>query len=168
MQKFFSLNLIEFYEAFKFSAIVGLIPSFFFPYIDVWVNGNIDYIRIALGIVIVDHALGSLVHSRIYKNDWDWKKNITGFGIKISMVVAFGFIMEGLAHITIADDFIYKYIKMTGRILVCLYPGMSALRNIKIITYGRFPPDALIGKLENFNRDLDLEKLKKGNDAESN
>ena len=133
-----------------------------------WVNGNIDYIRIAMGVIAIDHLLGSVVHSFRFYDDWDWRKNITGFGVKISMVVAFGFIMEGLAHITIEDDLIYKYIKMTGRILVILYPGISAIRNIKVITNGRFPPDALIGKLENFNRDLDVEKLKKGNDAESN
>jgi hypothetical protein len=63
---------------------------------------------------------------------------------------------------------IYRYTKMTGRILVILYPAISAMKNIKIITNGRFPPDALVGKLENFTKDLDLDKLKNGNNAESN
>jgi hypothetical protein len=88
--------------------------------------------------------------------------------VKISMVIAFGFMMEGLAHITIEDDFIYRYIKMSGRILVILYPAISAMKNMKIITKGVFPPDAIVGKLENFTQDLDVEKLKRGNDAESN
>jgi len=168
MQKFINLSFIDFSEALKYSTVLGLFPSLFIPQIEDWFNLNITYVQIALGIIALDHVMGSIIHSASYKNDFDWKKNITGFGIKVSMVVVFAIIMEGLAHITIEDDFIYKYIKMTGRLLVCLYPGLSAMKNIKIITRGAFPPDALVGKLENFNRDLDLEKLKKGNDAESN
>lgn len=159
--------VINFFDAFQLSAIFGFISTFVFPGLEDWFVVNKSYVNIALGVIIVDYILGCYVHGRI-KYDWDWRKNITGFGVKISMVVAFAFLMEGLAHVTIEDDMIYKYIKMSGRILVILYPGISAMRNIKIVTNGAFPPDAIIGKLENFNKDLDVEKLKKGNDAESN
>lgn len=160
--------VVNFFDAFQLSAIFGFISTFVFPDLQNWFDQNQSYVSIALGCIAVDHVLGTLVHSKNYKNDFDWRKNITGFGVKISMVVAFAFLMEGLAHVTIEDDMIYKYIKMSGRILVILYPGMSAMRNIKIVTNGVFPPDAIIGKLENFNKDLDVEKLKKGNNAESN
>jgi hypothetical protein len=163
MQRFFSSSLLHnFLDAFNYSAILGLFPSLFFYEIMKWYTINVAYVNIALGVIALDHLLGSYVH-RFVKDDFDWKKNITGFGVKVSMVVAFGFIMEGLSHVTIEDDFIYRYIKMSGRILVILYPGISAMKNIKIITKGVFPPDAIIGKLENFNKDLDVEKLKGGN-----
>jgi len=153
--------------SFKISAVAGFFGSLFFPLFSNWIELNGSYVQIALGVIALDHLLGSYVH-KFEINDFNIKKNITGFMIKISMVIAFGFMMEGLAHITIEDDFIYRYIKMSGRILVILYPAISAMKNMKIITKGVFPPDAIVGKLENFTKDLDVEKLKRGNDAESN
>jgi hypothetical protein len=156
--------VINFFDAFQLSAIFGFVSTFIFPDLQVWLNTNQSYVNIALGCIAIDHLLGTLVHSKIYKNDFDWKKNITGFGVKLSMVVVFAFLMEGLAHVTIEDDMIYRYIKMSGRILVILYPAISAMKNIKVVTNGAFPPDAIVGKLENFNKDLDIEKLKRGKD----
>jgi hypothetical protein len=168
MNRYLPSSLVNnFQDAFQWSAIVGFFPALVFPELMQWYTINYSYVNIALAIIAIDHILGTITHSRMYKDDFDWRKNITGFGVKVSMVVVFGFIMEGLAHITIEDDFIYRYIKMSGRILVILYPAISAMKNMKIITKGVFPPDAIVGKLENFNKDLDIEKLKRGNDEQS-
>ncbi len=163
-----STLFLNFIDAFQLSAVFGMVSTLIFDEASLWFLANQRYVNIALGCILIDHALGSIVHSSAYRNDFCFKKNITGFAVKISMVVAFAFLMEGLAHVTIEDDMIYRYTKMTGRILVILYPAISAMKNIKIITNGRFPPDALVGKLENFTKDLDLDKLKNGNNAESN
>lgn len=152
-------NMIEnFLFSFKLSAITGFSLSII-PFLNNWFESNIDYVFFSLLAVAIDHALGSYVHKFI-KKKWDWKKNISGFSVKLSMVVSVGLLMEALAHITIQDNLIYTYIKMVGRLIVILYPVISALKNVKIITKGAFPPDALVGKLEAFNQDLDLKKLK--------
>jgi hypothetical protein len=154
-----SQSLIDnFFLSLKLSSLFGFSLSLS-PIVSQWFVTNIDYVFISVLAVAIDHALGSYVHKFI-KKDWNWRKNISGFGVKLSMVVAVGILMEGLAHITIEDNFIYTYIKMIGRFIVIIYPTLSALKNVKIITKGAFPPDALIGKLETFNQDLDLKKLK--------
>jgi len=159
MRNFITQNIENIQLSLKLSTLISLIPSLVFPSITNWLINNIDYVSIALGSIALDHLLGSYVHLKI-KKDWDFKKNITGFGIKVSMVVAFGFIMEGLAHLTIEDDLVYRYIKMVGRLLVIFYPSLSAMKNMKIITNGAFPPDAIIGKIENFNKEMDLKDFK--------
>jgi hypothetical protein len=163
--------VINFFDAFQLSAFFGFlttISTIIFPGLQEWFVMNESYVNIALGCIAVDHALGTLIHSRIYKNDWDFQKNITGLGVKLSMVVAFAFLMEGLAHITIEDDFIYKYIKMSGRILVILYPAISAMKNMRIITNGNFPPAIFFGKAKDAFESGDIRKLKNDNDAQSN
>lgn len=161
------LSLFQNFElSLRLSALMGFIVSFSVPILGTWIEGNLDYVKIALGIIAIDHLIGSWVH-RIIKNDWCWKLNIVGFLVKLSMVVAFGFIMEGLAHITIEDDFIYTYIKMSGRILVCLYPGISAMKNMRIITKGTFPPDIFFGNMKKTYETGDINKLKDNNDATS-
>ena len=162
-----SPNLIENFQiSFKISALIGIIPSLFFPHLSEWVMLNIDYVGFALGAIALDHILGTYVHLKIDK-DWNWQKNISGFGVKLSMVVAFAFLMEGLAHIAVDGDLIYTYIKMAGRFLVIIYPSLSAMKNIKIITKGAFPPDIIIGKLERFNESMNFNEFK-NKDEETN
>lgn len=130
-----------------------------------WFYENFDYVAIALLLVAIDHLLGSVVH-QFYKSDFDWKKNIIGLLIKLSMVVCAGLVFEGLAHITREQDLIYSYLKMITRLIVCVYPALSAMHNMRIITNGAFPPAALVGKFKSFQNDLDLEKLKKRKEDE--
>lgn len=164
----FESNMIQNFElSFKISGILGLFITVLIPELIIWYDNNNAYIRIALGVIAVDHFLGSYVH-RFKIKDWDWRQNITGFGVKLSMVVAFGFIMEGLAHITMEDDFIYRYVKMSGRILVVLYPGISAMKNMRIITNGVFPPSVFFGKAEDAFNTGDIRKLKKDDENNSN
>lgn len=158
-------KFIELSHSFVYSFIAGfgfLIPMTLSESISVYIQLNIDYISIALFAVGTAHMLGSITHL-MYKKDFDWKKNIAGFCIMLSMVVVVGLLMEGMAHVTKSEDLIFKYVSMIGRLVVIIYPIRSALKNVKIITNGAFPPDAIIGKLENFNKNLDLSEFRDNN-----
>lgn len=164
IQEYLIYNLSQMKLSFKLSGIIGFIGMVMVEVDDVvekWMNENIDYVAIALLFVAVDHLLGSVVH-QWYRKDFCWKKNIIGLLIKLSMVLCAGLIFEGLTHITREQDLVYTYLKMTTRLIVCIYPGISALKNMRIITKGAFPPAALVGKFDGFQKDLDVEKLKKG------
>lgn len=153
--------------SFKISSITGLFLAVLIPELSIWYENNMDYVKIALSVIAIDHILGTVAHSRYYKNDWNWRKNITGFFVKLSMVVAFGFIMEGLAHVTVDEDFIYRYVKMSGRILVILYPGLSAIKNISYFTNGDFPGKIFFKKLKDVAETGDINKLKKNHQNEN-
>lgn len=168
LQEFLIYNVLQLKLSLQLSGImgvVGLVSMNISEKLNLWFVENIDYVVIALGFVAVDHVLGSIVHY-FYLKDWCWKKNIIGLLIKLSMVLSGGLIFEGLTHITIEQDLIYSYLKMTTRLLVIIYPGLSAMKSCRIITKGAFPPAALVGKFDGFNKDLDIEKLKKGKEDE--
>lgn len=163
-------KLVQFSHATVYSGLASIaliIPMNISETINGWIQLNIDYISIALFSVGAAHVLGSITHC-LYKRDFDWKKNIVGFCIMLSMVVVVALLMEGLAHVTKEEDLIFKYVSMMGRLVVIIYPIRSALRNVKIITNGAFPPDAIIGKLENFNKNLDLNEFRDKNTVEEN
>lgn len=163
-------KLIQFSHATVYSCIASfalIIPMNVSETINAWIQLNIDYISIALFSVGAAHVLGSITH-RLYKKDFDWKKNIVGFCIMLSMVVVVALLMEGLAHVTKQQDLIFTYVSMMGRLVVIIYPIRSALKNVKIITNGAFPPDAIIGKLENFNNNLDLNEFRDKNQVDVN
>lgn len=125
-----------------------------------WATDNNDYIYLALGLVAIAHMLGSIVH-KWYRHDFDWKKNILGFFIMLLLVICSSYISEALSHIVKDDNLIAMYVKMTGRLIVCVYPIRSAYKNMKIISNGEFRgADGMIKKLDRFSDNLDLGEFK--------
>ncbi|MDM1345692.1 hypothetical protein HX008_01530 [Myroides marinus] len=161
MKEYLIYNLLQIKMSAKVSLCTGACGMLMVNLMDWW-NTNFNYVFVALLLVALDHLLGSVVHLR-WLRDFSWKKNGAGLLIKLSMVVIGGVVFEALTHITKEQDFVYSYLKMTTRLIVCIYPGMSAMKNMSIITNGIFPPGSLINLFSGFQKDLDIEKLKKGN-----
>lgn len=129
-----------------------------------WGNEKIIYITFVLAAIIVDHALGSAVHLW-HKRDFSFKKNIVGLLVKISLVVAFEIIMNGIYSI-LGAGVLASYLSVVGELLVLFYPAGSALMNMSIITKGKFPPTAFIDRIKRFNNNLDPSGL--AGEAEKN
>ncbi len=152
-------NLLQIVSSFCTSSLLGFVTFSVPDKILNWIVLNVDYILIALFLVAIDHLSGSIVHF-FYKKDFQLLLNIVGLLIRVGVVVGVGSAFEALTHLVKEDHFIFTYLQMVSRLLVCLYPFRSMLINVKIITKGRFPPDTLIGKIDDFNKDLDLKHFK--------
>lgn len=130
-----------------------------------WSIENQDYITIIFIAIMIDHILGTIIHAFI-KKDWDTLQNILGLLTKIGLVVAMGFLFEGIKAIVRNDSFAKDYLIIVLRLTVFLYPAGSAFMNSAIITKGKFPPIGLINKIKSFQTDLDIERLRqKDHDA---
>jgi len=128
-----------------------------------WANSeaNVDYVRIVLTAIAIDHIFGSIVHSRFFKDDFSLLKNIGGLGIKILVVVCMGSLFDGLATLAITEDFVYKYLFFVTRILIFLYPARSAMKNCYIVTRGAFPPKIIMERSDKAFNNLDINIFKK-------
>jgi hypothetical protein len=118
-----------------------------------WGFDNSDYIITVLVAIAVDHALGSYKHAYIDK-DFTWKLNLKGLMTKISLVVACGFLFEGLQVIIHKQSIITEYLTITTRLIVFLYPAGSAFGNSSVISGGKFPPDAWMKRINKFQTNL--------------
>lgn len=128
-----------------------------------WTLVNSDYVRVVLVAIIIDHALGTIVH--LVKRDFSILKNMTGLGLKLFIIICMGLIFEGLGTLVIIHSFIYDYLITVLHIGVFLYPAKSAMLNSHIITRGVFPPRIIVEKVSTFTNtfnieDLDLKKNK--------
>ncbi len=135
--------------------------------VNVWVIDNSSYIQIVMGAIIVDHALGSIKHL-FWMRDFQFQKNITGLTIKIGLVVAVGFLFEGLNELVHQDTIIKQYLTMTTRIVVFLYPAGSAFSNSSVISGGKFPPIGWMEKLRQFQTNLNPQDLHPNNNPNNN
>lgn len=118
-----------------------------------WGLENQDYITIVLGAIAIDHVLGSLKHWLI-DDDFTLKDNLIGLVRKLGLVVAMGFLFEGLNIILKEQNLIKEYLNVVTRLIVFLYPAVSAFGNSSELSGGKFPPKAWIDKLQNFQKSL--------------
>lgn len=121
-----------------------------------WYAMNIDYIALVIGAIAVDHLIGSIVHFSI-KKDFNIRLNITGLAKKLFLVVAIGFLFEGVSHIS-NGSFLEDYLEIVTRLMVFLYPAGSAFVNCSLLTDGKFPPKGWLDKLQEFFSDLKMKK----------
>ncbi len=123
-----------------------------------WTLANQTYIVFVFGAIAIDHVLGTLIHSFI-KRDFSLKQNIIGLITKIGLVVAVGFLFEGVNHIVYQESFLKNYLIIVLRLAVFLYPAGSAFMNASIITNGKFPPIGWIEKIKKFQKNIDLKEF---------
>lgn len=125
-----------------------------------WGLDNETYIFVVLGAIIVDHVLGTIKHAFIDR-DFTWKQNVSGFFVKLALVVGCGFLFEGLQALIVKESIITDYLEITTRLIVFLYPAGSAFGNSSIISGGKFPPQSWLDKLKKFQTNLNPESLNK-------
>lgn len=168
LQNFTLIHVGTYLDKIEATVKVGLLIS---PFIfamgrfNLWIHLNIDYITVVLGAIAVDHILGTIKHGFFFY-DFTIKKNLVGLMTKIGLVIACGFLFEGLNILVHKDSVIKDYLTITTRIIVFLYPAGSAFSSSSVISGGKFPPTGWMEKLRRFQTNLDTNSFKNPNNPE--
>lgn len=110
-----------------------------------WGFDNQDYIWIVLGAILTDWFFGTIKHIFFTKTEtgaptFSIKLNLFGLFIKIGLVVGGGFLFEGLSHLTREATFVETSLQIITRVIVFMYPAISAWENIYVVSGEKFPP----------------------------
>ena len=147
----------KFLSALKLSLIA-------YPFIIIWDKlvkwgvPNQDYILIVLGAILVDWFFGIWKHLK--KRTFSFKQNAFGLVIKIALTTGAAFLFEGLGTIVKdSADIIVLSLTTVTRVIVFLYPAVSAWQNIYIVSDERFPPKAWMERINKFNENLNVKEL---------
>ena len=147
----------KFLSALKLSLIA-------YPFIIIWDKlvkwgvPNQDYILIVLGAILVDWFFGIWKHLK--KRTFSFKQNAFGLVIKIALTTGAAFLFEGLGTIVKdSADIIVLSLTTVTRVIVFLYPAVSAWQNIYIVSDERFPPKAWMDRINKFNENLNVKEL---------
>ena len=123
-----------------------------------WGIPNQDYILIVLMAILLDWAFGIWKH--LDKRTFSLKKNATGLILKIALTVGAGMLFEGLNSIVKdSADIVVLSLTIVTRIIVFLYPAVSAWQNIYVVSGERFPPKAWMDRLNKFNENLNIKEF---------
>ena len=123
-----------------------------------WGIPNQDYILIVLMAILLDWVFGIWKH--LDKRTFSFKKNATGLILKIALTVGAGMLFEGLNSIVKDSvDIVVLSLTIVTRVIVFLYPAVSAWQNIYVVSGERFPPKAWMDKINKFNENLNVKEL---------
>ena len=123
-----------------------------------WGIPNQDYILIVLMAILLDWIFGIWKH--LEKRTFSFKKNATGLILKIALTVGAGMLFEGLNSIVKdSADIVVLSLTIVTRVIVFLYPAVSAWQNIYIVSGERFPPKTWMDKLNKFNENLNIKEF---------
>ena len=166
MIRFFLLQFVNIADGdlpTKFSSALrlSLIAS---PFILIWDKivkwgiPNQDYILIVLGAILVDWFFGIWKHLK--KRTFSFKQNAYGLIIKVALTTGAAFLFEGLNSIVKdSADIIVLSLTTVTRVIVFLYPAVSAWQNIYIVSDERFPPKVWMDRINKFNENLNVKEL---------
>lgn len=137
-----------------------LAPIGFIEPIRCWFLNNNGYIRFVLFAIALDHIIGTLIHL-FWKHDFSIKRNALGLLLKLFAVFAVTVVFEGINFIYAEENILSQYLSITTRLIVFLYPAVGVLKNLSIMTNGKFPSIGMIKKIARFNHSLDLNEFEK-------
>ena len=143
-----------------------LVSPFVFLYDKIfnWGFDNQDYLWIVMGAILIDWVFGTIKHIFFTKTEtgkptFTLRKNVFGLFLKLGLVVGGGFLFEGLAHLTKEATIIETSLKIVTRVLVFMYPAISAWENIYIVSGEKFPPKKWMEKLGLYKNSANLKDL---------
>lgn len=123
-----------------------------------WGFENQDYIIVVMGAILVDYVSGTIKHI-CFSRTFTFKGNAIGIVLKVGLAVSGGFLFEGLSHLTKEATFLETSLKIITRVIVFMYPAISAWENIYIISGEKFPPKKWMEKLGIYKNSSDLKDL---------
>lgn len=147
------------YERFiKYLKSVSILSPFAFilDSLHLWFSDNRLFVTGGILFVGINMGLGWYVHYK--KNDLNWERFFEKTFTMIFVLIIVYLIIEILISLA-GDNTITNAFRITFQISTLLYPGSKILKNAFIYSKGEFPPEWLMKKLYNFNKDGNLSEF---------
>lgn len=147
-----------------------LLPiTFFINIVLAWHSEHEIFLNSLYGILLVNATVGIITHFKL--NTFDIGEFFKSTLITIAVIFAVYFSLDKLGN-SIPEGFIEISFTSSVQVMTLLFPISKIVRNSFILSNGKFPPQFLIEKLYNYERDgnlrsfLDFINSKNDNDDE--
>lgn len=124
---------------------------------DAWFDSNVKFFAFAIISIMINMFFGGWMH---------WKKG--SFSIEqfikktvemcVVLIVAY-MILEFVVNIAGHDNIVGNTFEKILQISTLLYPGGKILKNCFILTKGKYPPEFIMDKIYNFQKNGDLSEF---------
>lgn len=121
-----------------------------------WFDDNHRFVVFVLITVLVNMLFGMYLHHR--KGTFSWKEVLWKTNEMILLILITYLILE-MILITAGDGQGVNVLRIALQVGTLLYPGSKVLKNVFIRSKGKYPPEWLMKRLYNFEKNGDLKAL---------
>lgn len=140
-----------------FSTFIHFAPvAFVLEQIEWWFSENRQFGTFMCIALIVNMVVGAWHHVR---NKTFCFKDFFLKNLEMCTVVVIGYIMLEMLRYTAGDNIAGELFRVSIQVMTLLYPTSKVLKNIFIISKGKYPPEFIMKRLYSFERNGDLSKL---------
>lgn len=118
-----------------------------------WVSENEQFAKFMWLILTINMVVGIIFH--IKNNSFSWAQFLLQNSL-MAFVVGVVYIVLETFRYTAGDNLAGEIFRVFIQTLTLFYPGSKILKNIFIMTNGQYPPEFMMRKLYNFEKNGDL------------
>lgn len=130
--------------------------AFTMDVINWWFSENEQFGTFMCASLIVNMVVGAIMH--LYNKTFSFKLFIFK-NMEMGFVVVVVYVMLEMLRYTAGANFAGEIFRVSIQIMTLLYPTSKVMKNVFILTKGRYPPEFLMKRLYNFEKNGDLGKL---------
>lgn len=158
----------EFHDRFLYfvEVFVKIAPvAYVLSKIEWWFSENQQFGEFMCTMLVLNTVVGVVFHIRsktFNYREFIWKN------IGMALIVICGYMVLEMLRYTAGDNFAGELFKIMIQTITLLYPGSKILKNLYILSNGKFPPEFIMEKLYNFEKNGDLESFFKSKKESEN
>lgn len=140
--------------------IITLVKSSPFAYLlffaNMWFVDNQQFSMFVCVAILANMIVGVITH--LAKNTFNWIEFFKG-NIIMVFAISMTYVMLEMLRYTAGHNIAGELFKITIQVTTLLYPVSKVLKNIFILTDGKYPPEFVMNKLYNFEKNGDLKQF---------
>lgn len=121
-----------------------------------WFKENHQFGTFMCIALIINLVIGAYMHKK--SGTFCFKQFIVK-NVELAFIITITYLMLEMLRYTAGDNLAGEIFKVLIQVMTLLYPTSKVLKNIFIISKGKYPPEFIMRKLYNFEKNGDLEKL---------
>lgn len=140
----------------KTGAPIGIL-AFIIGSLTNWYIDNQGFTILVVAFTGINSLIGGWMHWKKLR-DFDWEQLLLKTSIMILVIALTYFVLEGIIT-TAGDGMVVNGFRASVQVATLLYPGMKIIKCMFILSNGDHPPQWLMEKLYNFNKNGDLRQF---------
>lgn len=142
---------------YAFNVVSHLAPiAFLLNLFNWWWTDNHQFGTFLCCSLVANMIVGCYYHLK--KNTFSWKLFL-GRNIEMTFIVIIGYVMLEMLRYTAGDNLAGEIFRILIQISTLLFPISKVLKNIFILSKGKYPPKFFMERLYNFEKTGDLKDL---------
>lgn len=122
-------------------------------FLDLWIQDNHQFTLFISASLFINAVIGAVAHLK--GGTFSYPRFIYGNLLMILIVVSGGFTLD-MFRMTVGDNMVGDGFRLFLQVTTLMYPCSKIFKNIFILSNGKFPPEEVMKRIYNFEKNGDL------------